>query len=270
MKIKFEIVINGKHLWIYVLQTIYLHLILIKNYDIIKKYLENKEKTVIIRKGYINNLFNKFFKTFIMIAFVLLLNLHLNHLLKLFKDYNISSCLFRNFTEKKNLSIILYWIALLIFSFIFIEKICTKFAIQKILKRKCYHILIFLIYLPALKFMQYDFILLISVLILYLFLFLEVIRNRIKNSIFENISLFLMNNIDERDDSKFILTHTFLLSGCFSSFILSETNNMMNFNNDLDNLKKFNLGQISIEKFIGLITLGIGDAFVIINSFLHK
>lgn len=249
-------------LWVYVLQTIFLHLILIKNYDVIRKFLENKEKTVIIKKGKLHSFCNKVYKIFVSMSCVLLLNLHLNHLVKLYKEDHVASYLYKRFTEIGNIYIIIYWMALLIFSIFAIEKVCSAFSVRKILKRKCFHILIFLIYFPALKIMQYDLLLLISVLILYAFLTLEVIRNRVKNNIFDSITEFLIKNIDERDDCKFILTHTFLLSGCFSSFILDETKNLFNFENDLSNLKNADLSKINLEKFIGLVSLGIGDAFV--------
>jgi len=263
LTIDFEIVRRKEFLWIFILQAIYLHFILLKNYYSICKVINNNEKTVVIKKRNFHLFFNKFYRIFIFMSFILLLNLHLNQLVKLCKEDHIIEYFFNNILKINNISIITFWMVLLIFSIFLIEKICIEFSVQRILKRKCFHILIFLIYLTVLKFMELEFLLFISVVVLYIFLFLEVIRNRVKNnSLINSISEFLINNIDNRDDNKFILTHTFLLSGCFSSFLVQDTKNLTNFDIDINQIKNFDLNKINIEKFIGIVSLGIGDAFV--------
>jgi len=128
--------------------------------------------------------------------------------------------------------------------------------------------------LPAIKLMDKDLLLIIVCLVLYLFLFIEIIRNKIKNNYFLDIvSDYLTNNIDERDNKNFILTHCFLFTGVISSFILNELINIKYFDmkNDISKENYFiseinnnNEKIVHIKYLIGLVSLGIGDSFVII------
>lgn len=105
--------------------------------------------------------------------------------------------------------------------------------------------------------MDTEILLFISIIILFLFIIIEILRNHPELRSIEYIvylNKFLIENIDERDNTKFILTHTFLLYGCFSSVIYSE----------MYNKERFECTLTHTHKYIGLIVLGIGDAFVYI------
>jgi hypothetical protein len=235
------------------------------NFNALKKYfIINKNKIGIIRNKDLfefDFIFNKIFKFGILILSILIVNLHLNHIKTLINKKFLENFL-RKIFELNNFLIIIYWILLLIIAIFLIEFLSKTFAIKKIIKRKFFHFLIFFLFFPALKFMDFDLLLLISVIILYLFLLLEIMRNKFKGNFFimEKISIYLEENIDERDDSKFIMTHTFLLFGCFSSFLFEEINSIKKENSQFI--------EINMRDFIGLITLGIGDAFV--NFLLNK
>lgn len=96
-------------------------------------------------------------------------------------------------------------------------------------------------------------LLFISVLMVYLFILVEVFRNNdymqtrsILKGLIKNINSFLKENIDNRDDEKFIVTHLFLLTGCFSTYLMAVLYSKEN--ND------------EILKYLGLIILGVGDS----------
>jgi dolichol kinase len=90
------------------------------------------------------------------------------------------------------------------------------------------------------------------------FLLLEVFRKKLKPVIpflIDPIEKYLFQQIDERDNPNFILTHTFLLYGCFNSLLYSYSYGF-----------KDKLG-----KMIGLIVISIGDSFAsIIGSKFGK
>lgn len=240
---------------------IYIHFILIKNVKCVNKIFvqEIRAPRMIKKRNFLDFFyyFKMFYKLCIGIFSIVIINLNLNHISKIVKaDFIL--ILLNQVCQAKNIVIIIYWAILLILSIFLIEIISNKLQVSKTIKRKFFHFLICLIYLPGLKFMDKDLLLLISVLVLYTFLFLEVLRGNFKNKIFESITEYLIKNIDERDDNNFILTHTFLLFGCFSSFLFEE----------IQNFKKYTNNRIDRSAyFIGLITLGIGDAFVIIILF---
>ena len=205
------------------------------------------EKNKIFKLSTSHLILKKVYNIILVILSILILNLHFNQLLKIYK-INFWDII-NEILKENNIIVIFYWVFLLTISIILIDFISKKFSLRKIIKRKLFHFLICLIYLPALKYMYIQILLLISTFILYIFLLIEVLRNKFKNiQVFKKISEYLINNIDDRDDARFILTHTFLLFGCFSSIVFEELNCSGN--------------KINLKYFIGLISLGIGDSFV--------
>jgi dolichol kinase len=149
-----------------------------------------------------------------------------------------------------NFNILAYWLFVIIIGVYFIELIGKKFAIRTIIKRKLFHFLALLIYIPGLIFLNENLFLSVSGIVLGLFLLIEKIRNNKyllkKFPKLSLISKYLYANIDERDRSKLILTHTFLLFSCFHSLLMKNI---------------YKADDMSL-KFLSLIVLGIGDSMV--------
>lgn len=163
--------------------------------------------------------------------------------------------------KSNNYYILCYWIIILPISLILIEYIKQQFHLKHIIQRKLFHLIAILIYIPGIKYMDSDLLLCISFIVLNIFLALEYFRNinYLKSLSFINkINTYLLLNIDERDSKELILTHTFLLFGCFSSVFYFELfNGINNYNKHKD------FYTISELKFVGIIVLGVGDSMVI-------
>jgi dolichol kinase len=141
--------------------------------------------------------------------------------------------------------VLVYWIIILIIGVSLIEFISKLFNVKKIIKRKFFHILALLIFYPGIKYLDRDFMLLISITVLFIFIAIEIVRNRIRNKYTNMISDYLKTNIDSRDNESFIITHILLLYSSFSSELYST---MYSQNEKLI--------------YVGLVTLCIGDTFV--------
>jgi dolichol kinase len=228
------------------LNCIILHLILLKIIYKAQKYFAMRQH---------------FYFTLFGLLSLLTSNLHLNQLTHFIRHE--FPRLIKIILSYHNLLIILYWVIILPTLLVFFEYISIKYNVKKIIKRKFYHFIAIFIYIPGIKFMDSEVLLFISFCILYIFLLLELIRNNtylVKSSHLVNqINNFLLDNIDERDNKNLILTHTFLLFGCFSSLFLLNINVYKAENkNDL-------------LKYIGLVSLGIGDSMAsIIGSTYGK
>lgn len=165
-----------------------------------------------------------------------------DYLIKIFISF-ISS-IFSNSTIKY---LFLFWIVSIM--------ICIYFTLiftgRQIIRRKLFHFLILFIFSTGFYFIQTDFILSISILVTFLFILVEIMRKiYLFQKILSPISDYLIYNIDSRDSTCFILSHIFLLFGCYSSYLLYYINTSSN------DLLKF-----TIMKYISLIVLGVGDAF---------
>jgi len=173
------------------------------------------------------------------IFLIMILKVHINQLFN-FDYITLIKRLFNHY------ALIIYWTVLLIvllYSFEFFER---KFNTARIIKRKFFHVLALVIYLPGIKFMESDILLFISAAMIYLFILVEKIRNKFSQFYYmKKLTEYLINNIDGRDDQNFLLTHIFLLFGCFSSLLYKETNIF-----SLDDKFKYN----------SLIVLGVGDS----------
>jgi len=141
--------------------------------------------------------------------------------------------------------ILIYWVIILISGVCLIEYISNSLNVKKIVKRKFFHILALLIFYPGLIYLKKDFMLLISIVVLYLLICIEIVRNKFKNKYNNLISDYLKSNIDSRDNENMIITHILLLYSSFSSLLYISL-----------------YSQNDKLKYIGLITLCIGDAFV--------
>lgn len=174
--------------------------------------------------------------------FIFTFNFHMNQIY-----YFISKGTFSNLVTHiiSNYKIIIYWAIILPISLIAIEVVAYRMQLRKIVKRKLYHFLGLIIYIPGIYYIQSDILLFISFIILYLLIIIEIIRPKLTNyETIVKINTYLTRNIDERDHPEFILTHIFLLYGCFSSVV----------NGQIYSIK-------SNEDYLSLFILCIGDAF---------
>ena len=157
---------------------------------------------------------------------------------------NLLIFIIKSFFQKNIFLVIIYWIIVLILYFFFDYIYFSKLDLKLIIKRKFFHFLSILIYIPGIYFIQKEIFKCIIIIVLYVFVMFEFIKKfpGLKNTnIIILISKYLRYNIDKRDDQNFIITHIFLLTGISSSLFY-------NFNNNLYN-------------FLGILVLGIGDSF---------
>jgi dolichol kinase len=147
------------------------------------------------------------------------------------------------FFGTKTLYFFFYW-SFILFCFSYINNSFQKLDLRQTVKRKIYHFLAFIILVPGIKYLDKSILKLILMIVSYLFVVFEFIRNFkfIKDfSLVKNINSFMIENIDYRDDDKFIVTHIFLMTGLISSLYYDNQGN-----------DTFN--------YLSIIVLGIGDA----------
>ena len=147
------------------------------------------------------------------------------------------------FFGTKTLYFFFYW-SFILFCFSYINNSFQKLDLRQTVKRKIYHFLAFIILVPGIKYLNKSILKLILMIVSYLFVVFEFIRNFkfIKDfSLVKNINSFMIENIDYRDDDKFIVTHIFLMTGLISSLYYDNQGN-----------DTFN--------YLSIIVLGIGDA----------
>ena len=147
------------------------------------------------------------------------------------------------FFGTKTLYFFFYW-SFILFCFSYIINSFQKLDLRQTVKRKIYHFLAFIILVPGIKYLDKSILKLILMIVSYLFVVFEFIRNFkfIKDfSLVKNINSFMIENIDYRDDDKFIVTHIFLMTGLISSLYYDNQGN-----------DTFN--------YLSIIVLGIGDA----------
>ena len=147
------------------------------------------------------------------------------------------------FFGTKTLYFFFYW-SFILFCFSYINNGFQKLDLRQTVKRKIYHFLAFIILVPGIKYLDKSILKLILMIVSYLFVVFEFIRNFkfIKDfSLVKNNNSFMIENIDYRDDDKFIVTHIFLMTGLISSLYYDNQGN-----------DTFN--------YLSIIVLGIGDA----------
>ena len=147
------------------------------------------------------------------------------------------------FFGTKTLYFFFYW-SFILFCFSYINNSFQKLDLRQTVKRKIYHFLAFIILVPGIKYLDKSILKLILMIVSYFFIVFEFIRNFkfIKDfSLVKNINSFMIENIDYRDDDKFIVTHIFLMTGLISSLYYDNQGN-----------DTFN--------YLSIIVLGIGDA----------
>ena len=147
------------------------------------------------------------------------------------------------FFGTKTLYFFFYW-SFILFCFSYVNNGFQKLDLRQTVKRKIYHFLAFIILVPGIKYLDKSILKLILMIVSYLFVVFEFIRNFkfIKDfSLVKNINSFMIENIDYRDDDKFIVTHIFLMTGLISSLYYDNQGN-----------DTFN--------YLSIIVLGIGDA----------
>ena len=133
--------------------------------------------------------------------------------------HHFIQCLYYFFCTR-TIFFFLYWFLILLIFFHINSSIIQKFSIRKIIKRKIYHFLGFIILVPGIIFLDRIILKLILMIVSYLFIVFEVIRNinsLNKYNTIKNINDFMKTSIDERDDNEFIVTHIFLMTGLISS-----------------------------------------------------
>ena len=144
----------------------------------------------------------------------------------------------------KTFKLFIYWTMILIIFFNLYNKyIITSLKIKQIIKRKFFHFLGFFIIVPGIYYLDKNIFKLITIIVSYLFIVIEIIRNFpiLKNfNWIKSINTFIKESIDTRDSENFVLTHLFLMTGMVSSVFFEFT--------------KFEY------YFLSIIILGIGDA----------
>ena len=175
------------------------------------------------------------------ISFTIQIIHHSNYLYKINLYYYILTLL-KLFFERKTFFTVISWIIILIVYFIIDSIYLNHLKIKLIIKRKFFHFLSCLIYIPAIYIIPKETFKCIVLIVLYIFIIFEIIRNlpHLDNYYINLISNYLLSNIDKRDDSEIILTHIFLLTGISSSIFY--------------NFKNYNYN------YIGILILGIGDS----------
>ena len=147
------------------------------------------------------------------------------------------------FFGTKTLYFFFYW-SFILFCFSYINNGFQKLDLRQTVKRKIYHFLAFIILVPGIKYLDKAILKLILMIVSYLFVVFEFVRNSIfikDFSLVKDINTFMIENIDYRDDNKFIVTHIFLMTGLISSLYYDNQGN-----------DTFN--------YLSIIVLGIGDA----------
>ena len=163
-----------------------------------------------------------------------------------FLFYHFNQCLYLFFRTNSKYFFI-YW-GIILFCFTYINNSFQKLNLRKTVKRKIYHFLAFIILVPGIKYLDKNILKLILMIVSYLFIAFEFVRNFLflkDFSIVKNINFFMEENIDSRDDVKFIVTHIFLMTGLISSLYYNNNDNFA-----------FN--------YLSIIVLGIGDAMTAI------
>ena len=191
----------------------------------------------------------KYYKDRINIRVIFPLLIHLKTLLLHIQQLNIviSSEIFASFVYSilftKVILIILYW-AIILSIFFYLETLyLSSLKVKLIIKRKFFHLLALLIFIPGIKYVPNEIMKTIVLIVLYFSFIIEIIRNSNaskKIEIIQKITTYLQNNIDERDDNKLILTHIFLLSGISSSLFCTFSK--------------------TEYYFLGSLILGVGDS----------
>ena len=156
--------------------------------------------------------------------------------------YHFIQCIYLFFGTKV-IYFFFYW-SIILFCFIYINNRFQKLDLRQTVKRKIYHFLAFIILMPGIMYIEKNILKLILMIVSYLFIVFEFLRNSLllkDYSLIKNISCFMDENIDYRDDNKFIVTHIFLMTGLISSLYYDYPDN-------------------NVFNYLSLIVLGIGDA----------
>ena len=123
--------------------------------------------------------------------------------------------------------VILYWMIILGIYFYFDYHYFSVSKIKLIIKRKYFHFLSLFIFIPGIKNIPNEIIKTLYLIVLWFFFITELFRNSKTGRrlpIMQQLTSYLKANIDQRDDTKLILTHIFLLSGISSSLFYSYNN----------------------------------------------
>ena len=141
--------------------------------------------------------------------------------------YHFVQCLYIFFCTK-TVFFFFYWFIIL-GCFFYINNVwIPKLYLKKIIKRKIYHFLGFILLVPGIMFLDKTVLKLILMIVSYLFIVVEILRNIeifSQYSIVQNLNNFMKTSIDERDDNGFIVTHMFLMTGLVSSLYYNYQNN---------------------------------------------
>ena len=162
--------------------------------------------------------------------------------------------------KRTNIFIICYWLTILIVGIYIVSKHGEYLSNNiKIIKRKFFHILAVLLFVPV----AYVNIELLNVALgvaLGIFILVEFIRlNDTYSPIGLEIEKYLKEHTDERDDGQVILTHMYLLVGCAIPLWIGS---MTLFHYDTKQLNNAptDTGVIYLCLLSGITSVGIGDA----------
>ena len=157
-----------------------------------------------------------------------------------------------------NIFIIFYWFVILIVGLYAVSRHGDYLSNNiKIIKRKFFHVLAVLLFVPA----AYVNIELLNVALgvaLSIFILVEFIRlNDTYSLIGLEIEKYLKEHTDERDDGQVILTHMYLLAGCAIPLWIGS---MTLFHHDTKQTAPIDTGVIYLCLLSGVVSVGIGDA----------
>lgn len=188
--------------------------------------------------------------SFSIILFIILLYFHVSQIFFIFAHREIYDFIFTLFMSR-HLAVIGYWVVCLIIFFPLNSNFLAKLNVKLIIKRKFYHFLACIIFIPGIYFLERETFQTICLIIIYLFIGVELIRNEkgIQDvGMIKSLNRFMKENIDARDDTKLIMTHIFLLIGVSSSLF-------------------YNFSSVSYYA-IGVLVLGIGDSMCSIGGIM--
>ena len=140
-------------------------------------------------------------------------------------------CLYLFFFTK-TIYLFFYWICILSLFFYINCTFISKLYLKKIVRRKIYHFLGFIVLVPGIIYLDKTILKIILMIVSYLFIIVEELRNiNILNQykIIQNLNDFMNKSIDERDDNNFIITHIFLMTGLISSLYYNNKNNIFTY-----------------------------------------
>ncbi|CAM1297132.1 DOLK (predicted) [Pycnogonum litorale] len=155
-------------------------------------------------------------------------------------------------SSKSSMMLIFSWIILSVASVMFLSLNLNDY-VKKTIKRKFFHLIVVLIYLPGVL-IDINLLYLASVAIFMVFILFEYIRAaRNPKIIAEKLEFYFSDFIDDKDQGYLVLSHIYLLIGCSSPLWILVSSNI----------------EDNVSALSGVISLGIGDTIASVYGSLY-